>query len=59
LKRALEPVAIVEAASQRVTRLGRGPAAAVAADRLAVESSNAQTEHQRSEQLWAPVSMNF
>jgi len=45
---------IVEAASQRVTRLGRGPCEAAAADRLAVEMSNARTEHQRSEQPWLP-----
>ena len=50
--------AIIEVASQRVTSR-RGPREAAAADRLAVESSNARTEHQRSEQLWAPVSMNF
>ena len=36
---------------------GRGPREAAA--RLAVESSNARTEPQRSEQLWVPVSMNF
>jgi hypothetical protein len=45
LKRALEPV---ERARE-----------AAAADRLAVESANAQTEHQRSEQVWAPVFINF
>jgi hypothetical protein len=37
-----------------MTRPGRP-----AADRLAVEATNARTEHQRSEQLWAPVSMNL
>jgi hypothetical protein len=47
--------AIVEAASQHVTRLG-GSSRGGGADRLAVESSNARTEHRRSEQ---PVSMNF
>jgi hypothetical protein len=51
--------AIVEAASRRVTRLGGVLARRPAADRFAVESSNARTEHQRSEQLWAPVSMNL
>src|SRR6516162_2853468 len=38
---------------------GRGPREAAAADRLAVESSNARTEHRRSEQPWLPVSMKF
>ena len=42
-----------------MARLGGVLARRSAADRLAVESSNARTEHQRSEQLWAPVSMNF
>ena len=38
---------------------GRGPCEVAAAYRLAVETSNARTEHQRPEQLWALVSMNF
>ena len=46
--------AIIEVASERVTRLGGVPREAAAADRLAVESSNARTEHRRSEQPWLP-----
>src|SRR6516165_10247186 len=50
--------AIVEAASQRVTRLGGILARRRPPTASPFESSNARTEH-RSEQLWAPVSMNF